>query len=210
MWYKAVTVKSPTHSVYCDLLFAGYRKEKAVGEITPGYCRCNEEDFAEMASLAPNVRFIFIMRDPVSRLWSGCRHRLRLELGRDGTTTDAVAERLLSSLVEPGHAAFELSSYDHTIRSLENVVSPDKIAYFFYETLFQQSEIDRLCTFLGVEHVPAAIDKKVHVGADASGSMPPDVARQAREALRPTYEFCKAKFGTLPPEWQHEAVGRDA
>lgn len=215
-WHRAFTAKSPSHSVYCDLLFTGYRNETVAGEITPGYARCDEETLAEMASLAPDVRFIFIMRDPVARLWSGCRHKLRIELGRDGATTEAVAARMLASLAEPseidwfGAAAFELSSYDRTIKRLESVVSLDKIAYFFYETVFQQSEIDRLCDFLGVERVPAAVDKKVHVGADASGSMPSDVARQTREALGPTYEFCKAKFGTLPPEWQHEAVRRDA
>ena len=215
-WYKAFTEESPTQSVYCDVLFWGYRNQKVAGEITPAYARCNEETLAEMAALAPDVRFIFIMRDPVSRLWSGCRHQLRRKLGRDDTTTDAVAKRVLSCLGEAseidryGKVAFEASSYDLTIRHLENVVSPDKIAYFFYETMFQQSEIDRLCAFLGIESVPAAVDKKVHVGADASGGMPLDVAIKARQALAQTYDFCEAKFGTLPPEWQEDPTGRDA
>lgn len=209
-WWKAVTVPSPTHEIYCDVLFTGYRKEKVAGEITPAYARCDAETFAEMAALAPDVRFIFIMRDPVARIWSGCRHRLRIELGRENTTTQAVSDRLLSSLADPDIGPLYLSSYHRTIQTLESAVPAERIAYFFYESLFQQSEIERLCTFLGIEYLPAAIDKKVHVGADASGEMPPEAARKAREALAPTYDFCRAKFGTLPPEWQDKTVVGDA
>ncbi|MEI4231873.1 sulfotransferase [Roseovarius sp. D22-M7] len=208
-WWKAFTVPSPTHSIYCDVLFTGYRKEKVAGEITPAYARCTAGTFAEMAALAPDVRFIFIMRDPVARLWSGCRHRLRIELGQQNTTTQAVSDRVLSSLAESETGPLRLSSYNRTIQTLESVVAAERIAYFFYETLFQQSEIERLCAFLDVES-PAAIDKAVHVGADASGEMPPEVARKAREALAPTNDFCRAKFGTLPPEWQDKTVVGDA
>lgn len=209
-WWKAFTVPSPTHSIYCDVLFTGYRKEKVAGEITPAYARCKAETFAEMAALAPDVRFIFIMRDPVSRLWSGCRHRLRIELGRENTTTQAVADRLLSSLAEPDIGPLYLSSYHRTIRTLESAVPAERIAYFFYETLFQQSEIERLCDFLGISRRAADFDRRVNMKDDASGEMPPEVAREAREALAPTYDFCRAKFGTLPPEWQDKTVVGDA
>jgi hypothetical protein len=210
-WRKALTVQAGDHSRYADVLFKGHQDEKAVGEITPAYATNSQETFEEMSTLAPDVRFIFIMRDPVSRLWSGCRHTLRVHhLSRDATTTEAVADRLLAGLVDPEDGPVKRSCYDQTIKALESVVALKNIGYFFYETLFQQPEIDRLCDFLGIARRAANFDQMVHVGYDAAGEMPPDVARQAREALRPTYEFCKAKFGTLPPEWQDVTVRGDA
>jgi len=145
----------------------------------------------------------------VSRLWSGSRMNLRIEVGPNGTTTEAVASCVLSILDDADDGAIQRSSYHRTIQRLESVVSPERIAYFFYETLFEQSEIDRLCAFLDIDSVSAAVDDRIGVGSDASNGIPEDVARKAREALMPTYEFCKAKFGTLPAEWQHDAVRRE-
>src|SRR3984957_14893909 len=48
---------------------------KAFGEITPTYGLLPTSGGAEIDSLFPGVQFIFIMRDPVARLWSHVRYR---------------------------------------------------------------------------------------------------------------------------------------
>ncbi len=208
-WERCLSFSSQAHTHYADALFHGIRNQACAGEISPSYALCEPETFAEMNAMSKNVRFIFLMRDPVSRMWSGCRHELRTVLGGVGTTTDTVVDRLRSGLADAEDLAFKQSRYDQTISTLESVVPQNRIAYFFYETLFQQSEIDRLCDFLGIARRQADFDRRVNVKDDKSGAMPPEVARQAREALAPTYDFCKAKFGTLPPEWQEGPTGRE-
>lgn len=209
-WERSLSSESQDHAHYADVLFHGLQDQACTGEISPSYALLEEGKFAEMTALSDNARFIFLMRDPVARMWSGCRHELRTVLGRAGTTNDAMVERVQSGLASPDDLAVKRSRYDQTIRTLESVVPKSRIAYFFYETLFQQSEIDRLCAFLGIAPCAADFDRRVNVKEDASGKIPPDVARQARETLAATYEFCRAKFGTLPPGWQDVTVTGDA
>jgi hypothetical protein len=61
------------HRAYADAMFQAYRGQPVAGEITPEYALLSARDFAEMAALAPDVRFFFLMRDPYERLISGVR-----------------------------------------------------------------------------------------------------------------------------------------
>lgn len=177
-----------------------------VGEITPNYALCSEMVFAEMAALAPNVRFVFIMRDPVSRLWSSCRHQLRAQIGLESATKNAVADRLLEGLDNPSDVLIKLSRYDKTIETLESVIESEKIAYFFYETMFQEPEVKRLCDFLCITRSVADFNRRVNAKDDAAGEIPTEIARKARQALAPTYDYCKTKFSSLPREWNDETI----
>ena len=44
--------------------------EPVFGEITPAYSLLPKAGFREILSLHPNVKFVFIMRDPIKRAWS--------------------------------------------------------------------------------------------------------------------------------------------
>ena len=56
---------TPAHRAYADVLFQTWRGEPVVGEITPAYALLPPEAFSEMAELGHDVRFLFIMRDPI-------------------------------------------------------------------------------------------------------------------------------------------------
>ncbi len=194
---------SAGHAAYADVLFQAYGGEPVVGEITPDYALLGSEDFAEIAGLASDVRFIFILRDPVDRLLSGVRQKLRKTRGADAVTTDNVAEHLGEAVRQPSHPAMLRSRYDLTIDRLESAVRRDKICYFFFETMFQQAEMDRLADFLGIATAPARVDAKVHVSAGRDIGVAADLGDLARSALQPTYDFVTRKFGALTPEaWQ--------
>ena len=190
------------HAAYADVLFQAYRGEPVVGEITPEYALLSAGDFAELAALGPDVRFVFIMRDPLDRLRSGIRQKLRKTLGPEAVTPDGVAARMREVIADPKDPGMLRSRYDLTIRTIESVIPADRVLYLFFETMFNQAEMDRLTAFLGVRSRPAPVDRKVHESASAGVRFPVALEAEAVEALRPVYEFVRGKFGALTPdEW---------
>lgn len=194
--------KTAPYTSYADMLMLGYRKQAVAMEITPAYARLNSETFAEMAALAPDVRFIFLMRDPLDRLVSGVRHHQRIIKGRENVSTKSVENLLKRILKKPTHPILERSRYDVTIKALESVVPADRIFYGFFETFFNQDETDRLCDFLGVRHQAAETDKKVFVATDRTGLLSADLLKEAAEKLQPVYDFTRARFPETPDAWQ--------
>ncbi|WP_420453607.1 sulfotransferase family protein [Ilumatobacter sp.] len=100
-----------------------------------------------MAATCPDVRLVYLVRDPMARLESHYRHRLAM--GREWRTpSDAVTS-------DPGYVAASL--YGHQLaRHLEHVPI-ERIHVARSERLFDDSDPARaeLCAFLGIDHDPA-------------------------------------------------------
>ncbi|SMY07781.1 sulfotransferase [Flavimaricola marinus] len=185
------------HTGYADLLFEHYKGQPALGEVNPQYARLGAETFAEMAAMASNVRFVLIMRDPVSRVLSRLRQTAE-RAGRDPVQmlTEAVTEGAESDLVLR-------SRYDLVLDALNQAVAPEQVACFFYETLFQQSELDRLTDFLGAASRKGWTGRKVFASKGASFDVPPQVDRDLMALLAPTYAAIRARFGDrVPAKWR--------
>ena len=204
-WERALRGGDPAHRAYADLLFEGAGDARAVGEITPAYALVGAETLAEMAALSPQARFFFVMRDPVARLLSG----LRMKVARmRGTVTDdslrAAAEEALGPDPELDLAR---SRYDETIARLDAAVPSDRVAYFFYETLFDARELDRFCAFLGLSPRAGDLDRRVFAGAEGAGAVDPALRDRLRGALGATYDFVADRFGpAVPQAWRVAAT----
>jgi len=195
------------HANYADALFFDYKGEPVAGEFTPAYATLSTESYCEMASLAPDVRFLFVMRDPVARLVSGVRHLLRGEVGSKDVTPELVRERIVECLADAEHSALVRSRYDRTISRLEAAVGADKVFYLFYETMFRQSEMDRLCDFLEIARAPARLDRRVNAGSDSATAVDDELWRAMRANLAPVYDFVRQRFGSLPVAWERKLEG---
>jgi hypothetical protein len=189
------------HSNYADALFLDYKGQPVAGEFTPAYATLSVDGYREMAALAPDVRFVFVMRDPVARLVSGIRHFARGEIGSANVTPQIVRDRILASLADPEHFDVVRSRHDLTIAQLEAAVGADKVFYLFYETMFQQSEMDRLCDFLDIAPALASVDRRVNGGRDTATVVDEDLSSVMRTALTPVYDFMRQRFGSLPQTW---------
>ena len=192
--------RSP-YASYLDAILANYSGEPVAGEITPAYTVLSTDVFKEMASLSPAPKFLFLMRDPVKRLVSGVRQRLRGRIGGARLTADSVEAAVRQAVRDDKSRHMLRTRYDLTITQLEAAVSPDRIFYSFYEELFDQAEIGRLCRFLGVSEVPAETKKFVHKGKDAGGRTSAEFAQDIRTELAPVYDFVEKRFGRLPEAW---------
>lgn len=182
------------HDGYADVLFQHYRGQPALGEVNPQYARLGAETFAEMAGMARNVRFVFVMRDPVSRIMS----RLRQTADRAGRDpVEMLAEAVANG---PDADLIARSRYETVLAALDAAVPAEQVACFFYETLFSQSELDRLTGFLGVASRKGWTGRKVFASKGAPFEVPEALERDLATLLAPTYAAVRARFGAQVPE----------
>ena len=188
---------------YLAFLMEEREDERVVGDITPGYALLSEETLREMAGLHDDVRFVYVMRDPVARLWSHvrmvARRRARGDLRRQ-------AGRILDSVLlgrEPQIA--DRGDYRGTVGRLRAAIAPEKLFLCTYEELFDDATLARLCDFLGIAPRPGRSGQRVHAGARVEMT---EAQRQRAAAwLRPQYDFVAASMGALPPAWQASLAG---
>ena len=194
----------PRHLGYQRYLMAEWAGQPVAGDISPGYAMMGAEGFAAMDAASPDARFVFVLRDPVGRLWSNVRHN------RSRGFRDAVLDDLDTTfrrhLDDPTSGPFQRSDYARTIRALESVVPRDRIAYFFFETLFDPAEMGRLAEFLGIAPIGASLGRRVNPGASAEARPSRDVEALARARLASVYDFAAERFGdALPEAWRSGA-----
>lgn len=189
----------PGHAAYQAYVMEGWKGETVAGEISPGYAMMEPEGFRAMDRLAPDARFVFIMRDPVARLWSAIKHYdargiLKTE---DKTAMEAEVGRVLDDETDHSHL---MTDYSRTIRHLEEAIPVDRIAYFFFETLFTDEEMMRLSAFLEIGPMNASFGEQINPGQKGRGQLSAPLFARAREALSPTYDAVRKRFGDRVPE----------
>lgn len=193
-------------SVRCDetylrYLMKGRTTERLVGEATPAYSVLPEENLRELASLGETVKILFIMRDPIGRLWSHIRMsaaRAAQNVAMIGTEARRIAERVLAGRA-PHHA--RLCDYAGTVERIRTVFKPQNVLICFFETLFTSDSLAKLTVFLGIR--PFESNCKAEVSnRGVSLPMPEDLRHDLAAYLRPQYAFVKRAFGTaVPTEW---------
>ena len=185
------------HDGYADVLFQHYQGQPTLGEVNPQYARLGADTFAEMAGMARNVRFVFVMRDPVSRIMS----RLRQTAARAGSDpVEMLAEAVADG---PGADLIARSRYETVLAALDDAVPAGQVACFFYETLFVQAELDRLTGFLGVAPRKGWTGRKVFASKGAPFDVPEALDRDLVALLAPTYAAVRGRFGAqVPTAWR--------
>lgn len=205
------------HAAYLDYLLAGRRTEPVVCDITPTYALLDSPMFREMASIG-QARFLFILRDPVDRLWAQIRMMVRARslapnlppaACQDACIAHAwelIASGRLAALAPTDHAVGR-ADYARTIVALEAAVPADRIKYLFYDQLFTQDSADALCTFLDIAPGLALPSRPDPAPDVAKPILPATLARALHAALYPQYEFAKGWFDdSLPVQWQEAAA----
>lgn len=195
-WLATFEGGAATDGDYLAYLGRGANEAAVRVDVTPAYCGLPEAAFERMRGLARRARFLFILRDPVDRLWSTVQMRER----RVGEPTDPAA--LFARKIEriEGGEASPRSDYRATLTRLARATAPEERLTLFFEELFSQSALDRIADFVGVPRRPGRFvraDRRPRAAAPAS------LERRAERALRKQYEFVAEFFGgALPARWE--------
>jgi hypothetical protein len=191
------------HEHYFDY-FAGLLERPGVrltADITPAYAGLSVDRLstvrAGFESRGVRSVAVYLMRDPVERVWSA----VRMDVRRRGVETPGAAERRLQAVTDDDQYA-RRTRYDHTIARVEESFGRD-VFYGFYERLFDESTLRDLCGFLGIEfHVPD-LGRQVNVSPKRDGELSEETSRALAQRFAPVYEAVTARFPEvdLPALW---------
>lgn len=172
---------------------------RTVCDITPAYAVIGRSGFAYLrdfcASQDVALKVLFVMRDPVDRLWSQLRHLQQLNPKSDmlANWRDAIrSPRVLAR-----------ADYRGTVCDLDRVFPSGDLLYLFYEDLFTDEALSRLCRFAGVGFRPGDTGEAKNQ-AELTVKLPDDARDAFAAVLAPQYEFCRQRFGNaVPAGWPH-------
>ena len=167
-------------------------------DVTPAYSAMGAEGFAWMRRFCEvqglRVKVLFVMRDPVDRLWSHLRHMQQQTLVKDAAE---VWQSALGSV--PVQAR---GDYRAIVTALDGCFAPEDLLYLFTDTLEHPAVLRKLCDFVGAPCQTAQSGARLN---ETKVTTPlPAAARAAfLHALAPQYGFCRTRFGAeVPAAWQ--------
>ena len=191
-----------THKYYYPIYFnciinSGY---DITGDITPQYSRLNEFGYnyikKTLEAVGFNIKVIYLIRDPVERLWSNIRMEKRLyETISDQSDANAIKFCCKDNRWRPD------SLYEIAIKRLRNVFDKENIYIGVYEEMFKNTKIKELSNFIGIDYNPNLIKRKVNVSPKFE-KIDADIIKNARESFEQTYEFCYEKFPQTKNLWK--------
>lgn len=192
-------------SGYLNYLTTGRQKESVIADFTPAYGLLAPQRLAKMSNIASVTRFIYILRDPVSRLWSHIRMKAGRKFSDDAEFTRCVNSTFWSFGRGKQRDIWARSDYKQTLENFACSVDPRQLMVVFYEELFSSATLDRICDFLGVRSFPAP--NTLPVFASPIKAMRAGQLEHAQQWLAPQYEYVHARFGELPKAWQVNMPG---
>lgn len=190
------------HPAYLEYLCKSIGRKKLVADFTPAYGLLPEGRLKTMAGIAPDVRFIYLLRDPTARLWSHVRMTAVKRSDDNQLTRDRAGWILDRVLAGQEPQISRRSDYRGALEKLRRAVAPERLLISYYEDLFHSDGLARICEFLGI--TPMAADRTLSVNAGQPLAMLLDQRRAARDWLAEQYDYVRAKVGNLPTSWHYD------
>jgi hypothetical protein len=177
------------------------------GEITPAYSILKPESVEEIREINPDLRIIYLLRDPIERSWSSAISELARRRGR---SPEKITEKqLLRHFERTAHIL--RTDYLRTFDVWEGVFGRDRIFVGFLEEI-QADPADllvRIYGFLGVsdssEHVPPGLARKVNASREYSTAIPEAVRIHLAELYLPQLQELSGRFGEPVTSWLRRA-----
>lgn len=186
---------APSVDAYLATLDAMADGSPIVADFTPSYALADTDTLARMQDIGRPTRFIYMLRDPIDRLWS----HFRMNRGREGEKSWTLAERFEAWMSGKSPEVTARSDYKGTLGRLRTAVPRENLYIGFFEELFTQDGVNAVCDFLGLAHHKGDFGHRVWASKDEA--MPSDLRARAREALRHQYTAVEAMLGRVPASW---------
>ena len=186
---------------YAGWLAAGAEGKMLVADMTPNYALLSEALFARMAALRPVVRFVYLVRDPLARLWSHVRMQAERKLLPE-ETLEKKANATLWRILNRGQERHivERGDYPGTVARLKRAIPAGMLRIEYCERLFTEAGLRDMCAFLGIGFSGRMPEGKVHEGPKVA--LREDLIPAAVKFLKDQYDWAAREMGPLPREWQ--------
>lgn len=198
-WARVLRRKRRDDAAYLDYLTGGLDGQRVVGDFTPAYALLPMGRLGEMARMAEAVRFIYILRDPVDRVWSHCRMMAKRRANKPSEIQRRSVNIMRRIYKGKEPEIVRRSDYIGPLERLREAVPADQVKVMFYEDLFTEDAVAEICGFLGIAPAPAEFGRRVLRGPDAE--MEPGQFEEMRAFLAPQYDYVASRFDHVPERW---------
>ena len=182
-------------------------------DITPMYCGLPVEAFTRIRSAFSKrnieVRVMYILREPVTRLESALKMSLKLS-GRLPETNSVQILKMMNSALHSREVC-PRDDYQLTWSRLHQSFAPDEVYTGFYETLFTNDEIGKLAAFLELDSNLFDVSAKYNTSKFHFLHNKNDILR-FQSHKRDRYNFVEKQFGFDLTHWEEalESITADS
>ncbi len=181
-------------------LFSPAGDHPARGEITPSYSILNPSDIARIQAINPDMKLVFMIRNPIERAWSGLR--FSVAIGSTEIRLNSVNE-VIARLETP--RMLLRGDYERTLDNYLQFFPSSQILVCFYDAISRDPEglIDSIARFLGVREFPAnLVDAKTRVNASPKREMPEPIREYLLKKYTPMINRFSQRFGSYAAAWE--------
>lgn len=182
---------------YASLFELGGNRVK--GEITPSYSILTPRDVAHIKNIMPDVKLIFLLRNPIERTWSSMRKKSR-----------SYSVEQLKDIERTQIARQEASDYLKTLSVWSTYFPETQLCIGFFEEIEQNPKqlLLRIFEFLGVAATENYLNPSVYKGV-VNPSLPKEIPIDIKVYLTKRYfsqlEELSRIVGGCAKDWLREA-----
>ena len=186
--------------VYKNFMLSAYRGEPVIFEASPGYSLCSPKTFAKMGRLANDVRLVFLLRDPVDRLWSASKYIWRKRLENGEASEDDVYRFFESRVNDRNSIGYRHSDYQRSLENIRAAGMTERLTVLFQENLRGETEQSELAHAIGFRPT-LDLQEKVNTHSQHF-ELGDDLKDRAVHAFKDTYRAVRDAYGSrVPDDW---------
>ena len=189
-------------------LFEGH-DDLLTGDLTTDYCALSEEAVSNIKSLLPELKVVYLMRNPIERAWSHAKMLLPGLLGK--SYAHISDEEFINYLRHP--APQLRGNYPRTIKIWEGIFGQQQLFMGFFDEVVNSPRdlYTRLLDYLGVgsgqKFIPVDLERRVNVGSVSENHVMPDPVRECLiKQYRDDMEWLAGRFGGYASKWLDDLI----
>ncbi len=196
-WLEVLSLGREDQDAYLHYLHSGAGDAKVVGDVTPAYALLSQGRLKTLAQMTPDIRVLYMLRDPIERLWSHVR-MIAARRDENGELTARRAGNILTRVFQGDESQIERrGDYARALRKLQATIPEGNLMIGVFEEMVANG-LGRLASFLGIAPFePNAVP--VHTGQPLAMTIDQKVA--AERFLRPQYKAVERVLGRVPDSW---------
>ncbi|MEB3359466.1 MAG: sulfotransferase domain-containing protein [Synechococcales bacterium] len=195
---------------YQRLFQTAARAGKVTGEITPAYALLSPPYIARLQQLNPQLKLIYILRNPIDRAFSQATKDL---IRRKGVKAHQVSEAELIAFLK-SEVCYGRSDYLTTLKKFRQHVDGDRLMVCFFDDIQANPQrlINQVCQFIGVSplHPQTRLDTQVNSSSHLMGKMPEAIATTLVNQYAPLLRELAAEIGGPTQHWYAQVVNYQA
>ncbi|MEM7590090.1 MAG: sulfotransferase domain-containing protein [Cyanobacteria bacterium P01_A01_bin.83] len=198
-WYKSLFSKAASNG-------------KITGDITPAYSTLTEASIKRLRSLNPNLKLIFILRNPIDRSYSQAARNLNADKALVAKKGTSVSQNLNQQIIDFLHSEDCLSRSDYlgTLARYEKFFSPEDIFIDFFDEIKANPHklLTNICDFIGVKPVSQdhVMKESPNPRSHLLGKIHPEILDSLIELHSDNLEKMSSRFGSYATEWHQQLL----